>query len=338
MNSSIEKLAIVIVTYKRQQLLDGLLDSLLFLEDAPWRVFIIDNEASSETEALVNIYSRLIEEGLTAAKWDDTQNALVYIPMAENSGGAGGFSRGVVEAYNQGAQWFWLMDDDVVAMPDAISNLSKWTNSFDAIQGARLDFDGGPFFWQYRFIEPLGIYNPVASSKPTKEGWKSANALCFEGALFSRRVVDTIGPPDSRFFVYWDDCIYGYRASKHFRIAAVDDVILRRARNVDNVEIGSVRQLNSTSDMTRYHIMRNRGHMANYMKLEGDYNPVTFAIGTALCACKEVIRLVAVDRKNIKSGVISLYSGWLDSQSILHDPSWTTVACVHCKRTCAVIP
>lgn len=325
MSACIEKLAIVVVTYKRQALLEKLLDSLLFLEQAPWRVMVIDNENSSDTAQLVEVCSRMVDEGLTAASWSEGGKAFQYVGMAENTGGAGGFSEGVRRAHAQGAEWFWLMDDDVLVASDAIASLSKWTDSFDAIQGARLDYDGGSFYWQYHFIEPLGMYDPLAASSATDAGWRAANALCFEGALFSRRVVDRIGPPDPRFFIYWDDCIYGYLASKAFKVAVIDDVILKRSRDVHHWEVTGVRQLNSASDMTRYHIMRNRGHMANYMKLTGDYVAPLFALGTALCAAKELIRLAVVDRASFASGVQSLHRGIKDGAMIRRDPSWRPI-------------
>ena len=105
-----ERTAIVIVTYKRQELLDRLLESLLFLDEAPWRVFVVDNEASEATARLVETYARLVGEGLTAVPWETGAEAFVYAPQAQNSGGAGGFAEGVRLAYEAGAQWFWLMD------------------------------------------------------------------------------------------------------------------------------------------------------------------------------------------------------------------------------------
>lgn len=45
--------AIVIVTFMRQQLLEGLLDSILTLTVAPWRVVVVDNENSDETARIV---------------------------------------------------------------------------------------------------------------------------------------------------------------------------------------------------------------------------------------------------------------------------------------------
>lgn len=320
-----EKLAIVIVTYKRQQLLDQLLDSLLYLQDAPWRVIVVDNENSADTANVVELHRRLVDEGLTAVPWPEGADAFVYVPMTENTGGAGGFAEGVRQAYRLGAEWFWLMDDDVTVMRDAIAKLSKWAGPFDVVQGSRLDYDGGPFYWQYQFIEPLGMYNPLAPAGFDGLGYKPTNTMCFEGGLFSRGIVERLGPPDARFFIYWDDCVYGYLASKVGRSAVVRDVILQRTRDIHNWEVSGVRQLNSSSNMTRRHVMRNRGHMAHYMRLQGDYNPLLFGLGTAACAAKEAIRLLAVDRGDLKEGALALFDGWREARRIMADESWKPV-------------
>ena len=97
------------------------------------------------------------------------------------------------------------MDDDVLVIPEGIKRLAKWTDRYDVIQGSRLDFDGGAFFWQYQLILSLGIPNPVAKWDLGPEGYRAMNQLCFEGGMFSRRVVDKIGLPDARFFIYGDE-------------------------------------------------------------------------------------------------------------------------------------
>ena len=320
-----EKLAIVIVTYQRQQLLEKLLDSLLLLDNAPWRVIVVDNEDSPETAAIVETTGKLVGEDLTAVPWSDGADTFVYVPMAENTGGAGGFAEGVRRAYQLGAEWFWLMDDDVTVMPDAIAKLGKWAGEYDVVQGSRLDFDGGPFWWQYQFIESMGMYNPLAPSGFDESGCKRTNTMCFEGGLFGRNIVEQLGPPDARFFIYWDDCVYGYLASKVGRSAVVEDVILQRARDINHWEVSGVRQLNGSSNMTRRHVMRNRGHMAHYLQQNGDYNPVLFGLGTAACAAKEVIRLVVVDRGDFKEGASALFNGWLEARRIMADKNWKPV-------------
>ena len=124
----IEKLAIVVVTFKRQQLLATLFDSFCTLTQAPWRIVIVDNEHSDETARMV---ADLAER--TRALWGtDTSTPdaeggterVVYAPQEDNLGGAGGFSAGVKRAWELGAQWFWVMDDDVRVLPDALDKLA----------------------------------------------------------------------------------------------------------------------------------------------------------------------------------------------------------------------
>ena len=321
---SIERLAVVVVTYKRQELLARLFKSFENLNECPWRIIVVDNEKSEKTREMVDA----LNENLTK-KWgntysDDEGNCehVLYEPQEDNLGGAGGFSAGVKKAYEIGAKWFWVMDDDVETVPESISRLAPWAKKHSVIQGSRLDYDGGKFYWQYDFLVPMGIPNPFAPAAFGRSGYRVMNTLCFEGGLFRRDVVKKIGFPDPRYFIYWDDTTYGYLASKVTNPIVIPDIVLRRTRDIPNWDIAGVRQLNSTSDMNRYHIMRNRGFMARYFMVHGDYHPVMFALGTAATAAKEFIRLLAVDRDNISSGVGKLIKGWFASRRILHDSHW----------------
>ena len=153
-NNTIDKLALIVTTYKRQQLLETLFDSILALEQAPWRIVIVDNEQSDQTADMVAAFAGKVtgQWGTTVADQSGNEERVVYAPQTENLGGAGGFSAGVAKAYELGAAWFWVMDDDVAVLPDAIAKLSKWTDKHEVIQGSRFDYDGGPFYWQYDFI------------------------------------------------------------------------------------------------------------------------------------------------------------------------------------------
>ena len=319
--------AIVIVTFMRQQLLEGLLDSILTLTVAPWRVVVVDNENSPETARIVAEFGARADAqwGPTTGDEDSEGGAsrAVYDPMPENTGGSGGFSEGVRRAYELGAEWFWVMDDDVSVLPDALETLGRWSEETDAVMGQRRDFDDGHFYWQHRFCTALGVYNPFS-----RDGWrpgerfKLCNVLCFEGSFFSRRVVARIGLPDARFFIYLDDALYGYLASKVTDVYYVPDYVLSRRREVPNQGIGTVRQLNSTSDMTRFYITRNRGYLARYFQLYGDYHALGFAVGTALTFAKELARIVLVDRGSLASGTRRLLAGWREQRRIQRDPAW----------------
>lgn len=321
--SRFSHLAVVVVTYKRQAMLSDLFDSFLALTQAPWKIILVDNENSPETERLVAAYEARLEAVWGPAEQDDAGSAarIIYAPQTDNIGGSGGFSEGTKIAYRHGARWFWLMDDDVTVLPEALDRLARWSDRFDVIQGSRLDFDGGAFYWQYRFITTLGIPNPIAKADLGPDGWKPMNQLCFEGGLFSRAVVDAIGAPDGRYFIYGDDAVYGYLASKHFDCAVVADLIIKRARAVSNWDIAGKRQLNSTSDTNRYYIMRNRGFTARYLRAMGDYHRILYGVGTAATLAKELIRLCVVDR-TFGTGVPALLRGMRDARRIHRDRSW----------------
>lgn len=318
MQAETPNIAIVITTYKRIELLRVLLDSIQQLQTSPAGIVLVDNENSPEVCQLSREYG--IEH---------------YIGMEENTGGAGGFSRGICEAYKAGYDWFWVMDDDVKVLPDALDRLLKWMRQTEEMlaegksleevptvyQGLRFNFDGTFFYWQYHFMPRLGIPNPIApSSFKDGETYRPMNTVCFEGGLFHRSIVERIGLPDARFFIYWDDTIFGYLASKHTKLLLVTDYILQRTRTLDNVKVGKVRKLNSTSDLSRYHIMRNRGHMAHYLQENGDYNPVVFSIGTGLTFMKEVIRLFVND--SVKTGFPKIIQGMKDAKKIRKDKTW----------------
>lgn len=319
-----ENVAIVVVTFKRQELLRKLFDSYLQSTVAPWRIVVVDNENSQATADVVHVFEREANAlwGLAAADGRGGKSRVVYCPQPENLGGSGGFSAGVKAAYELGAQWFWLMDDDVAIEPEGLARLSKWAERYKVVQGSRYDYDGGPFYWQYHFSIALGIYDPFAPAAFNFDGERPMNVACFEGGLFAREIVEKIGFPDNRFFLYWDDAMYGYRASKVCQPVVVPDFIMRRTREMKNWDIAGVRQLNSTSDNTRYYIMRNRGYMARYFKYYGDYRRFAFGLGTLLTFAKEFVRLVVVDREHIASGTKRLLAGWRDSRKILRDSEW----------------
>lgn len=323
---SIPRLALIVVTFKRQELLSTLFDSFLELTQAPWRIVIVDNEGSERTRDMVAELGRRTDElwGVDSGE-PDTEGGVsrvVYAPQADNLGGAGGFSAGVKRAWELGAEWFWVMDDDVRVLPEALDRLAPWTATHRVIQGSRLDYDGGPFYWQYHFIVSLGIPNPIAPAAFGPEGYRVMNTLCFEGGLFHRSIVDEVGLPDPRFFIYWDDTVYGYLASKATEAIVVSDLILQRTRDIANWDIAGMRQLNGTSDMNRYHIMRNRGYMMQYFRAHGDYRRLVFGLGTAATFAKEVIRLVMVNRDSFKTGIPALFRGMRDARRIYRDRTW----------------
>lgn len=302
-----ESAAIAVVTYNRSGLLSRLLESIVVMDPQPGHLIIVDNASVDDTTEVVESYR------------DRLECELVYRRLETNTGGSGGFSEGVRVAYELGSEWIWLMDDDVEVIPDGLAKMGAWAPRFKSIQGRRYDYDGSEFYWQYRIAEKMGIPIPFAPASFDASGYKPMNSGCFEGMFIHRDIVGQIGLPDPRFFIYWDDQVYGWLASRKTESVIVDEFVLRRTREIKQWDMG-IRHMNASSNAYRYYIMRNRGHIKQYYRALGVYNPVLFALGTSLTFVKELIRLLFVERT--VRGTSNLFRGLRDGSRIARDHSW----------------
>lgn len=302
-----EQFFIVITTFNRADYLAELLSSVAALDPAPRGVVVVNNASTDGTASV-------IEEARARFAALPAPIPLVHHLLTENSGGAGGFSAGVERALAEGAQWMWLMDDDVTAVPGAIGAFGPWMERYDALVGRRYDAAGEPFYWQNNFSSFLGFPLPVRGDVFKDSDEFATNAGCFEGMLLHRDAVAEVGLPDPRFFLTWDDTVYGWLISLRRPVVYVNEFVLHKARAQRSIDLG-IRHLNDSSDLGRYYVMRNRGLVAQYLRANGRYNALGFALGTALTAAKEVLRLLAVEKS--PKGAGRLLAGWRESRRIM---------------------
>ncbi|MHA7262659.1 glycosyltransferase [Arthrobacter sp. TMN-37] len=302
-----QNLMLVITTYNRSDYLRGLLESVKALDPAPAGVVVVDNASTDDTP------------GVIAAAAAQTPFPVLSHRLPTNTGGAGGFAAGMERALAEGADWLWIMDDDVTTVPDALAALAPFTGRYKCLHGRRWDYAGRPFFWQHRFVDRLGVHLPVPGDVFRHSPVFATNVGCFEGMLVHADVVREVGLPDARFFLNGDDSTYGWLISQTHEVAYVDAYVLAKARPQRQINLG-IRHLNDSSDLSRFYAMRNRGLVAQYLRSRGRYSPAGFALGTLLTAGKEVLRLVAVERS--VRGLAPLARGWREARRIRRDPSW----------------
>ena len=216
-----EKVAVVVVTYNRADLLERMLAGLDALERRPEAVIVVDNASTDHTR-----------EVLERSPNPD----LLAIHTTENLGGAGGFHLGLKTAYDKGYDVMWLMDDDVVPAPDCLTRLLEVDGS--CLTAVREDRAGA-------LVEKAAVHfdlrNPLAI-RPKKASVDSAYAdrasmpatvpvdnVSFEGFLVRRAVIDAVGLPDPSYFIFYDDVDYALRARRAgFPVVAVRDAVLVR--------------------------------------------------------------------------------------------------------------
>lgn len=193
-------LAAVIVTYNRKELLGNNIRMLLKQTLVFDRIFIVDNCSTDGT------YDYLVQQG-----WMDNKQ-FVYVKTASNIGGAGGFYTGTKAAFEAGADWIVLMDDDGTAADEhtfeilfraAQERYSKNRKLFINTlvqQGELLSFK----------IDQM--YSVEEAITAARAGIIEGAANPFNGTLISKELVDAIGYPNPDFFIKGDEVNYKQRA------------------------------------------------------------------------------------------------------------------------------
>ncbi|MCH5299778.1 MAG: glycosyltransferase [Ruminococcus sp.] len=193
----------VIVTYNRKELLANNIEMLLKQTKKFDRIFIIDNCSTDGT------YEFLQNKG-----WINNQQ-FKYIKTESNIGGAGGFYVGTKAAYDDGADWIVLMDDDGAAADE---------NTFSILYNKAIEFYNQNKGDKKLFINSLvqqgdmlsfkinNIYTVEGALQIAQNGIIEGEANPFNGTLVSRELVAEIGYPNKEFFIKGDEVNYKHRS------------------------------------------------------------------------------------------------------------------------------
>lgn len=195
----------VVVTFNRKAFLLQVLESL-FSQTLPlYKILIIDNDSKDGTfSALTDI---MLDE------------RIIYFNTGGNLGGAGGFHFGFCQAEKYEYDHLWLMDDDLCPDIDCLEKMLNIENE-GIIQPVRYNLDGScaeisPVRYD---LSSLFLVNPkretVVSKHDSlvKEGFLYIDGVPFEGPLISKKLIDVIGKPNPKFFIFYDDLDYAIRA------------------------------------------------------------------------------------------------------------------------------
>lgn len=259
-------LAAVIVTYNRKNLLDENIRMLLKQTQAFDRIFIVDNCSNDGTP-----------EYLRQQGWMEDPR-FVYVKTAANIGGAGGFYTGTKAAFEAGADWIILMDDDGAAADEYTfeclyqkaqrlhtENPKLFVNSL-VQQGDLLSFKMGS---NYTVAEALAS---------AEDGILDGEANPFNGTLVSRELVAEIGYPNPDFFIKGDEVNYKQRAfAAGARVVTVTDsrYIHPRPDTQERVVLGKKVPFFVEAPWKEYYAARNFTWM---YKQNGWYKAIAFEL------------------------------------------------------------
>lgn len=191
----------VLVTHNRRDLLREALRAVFGQSSPPEAVLVVDNASSDGTVEMVR---------------DEFPQAEV-LALPENQGGAGGFHEGMKRAYETGAEWLWLMDDDTIARPTALSELRA---AAERVPGGPPVLLASRVLWRDGQMHPMNAPLPERARverlvRGAELGLMPLRSATFVSVLVHRRAVESHGLPLKHFFMWSDDIEYTGRVLKH---------------------------------------------------------------------------------------------------------------------------
>lgn len=198
------KTCAIVVTYNRKECLKkqiyNILDKQNFIPDA---YYIIDNDSTDGTNEMMEAFRECCDKC-----------KIVYLRLKENIGGAGGFYTGLKKAYEDGYDWYILMDDDgrpknEKCFSEVINkiNTNGWNSEGKYLINSLVVSD------DIYLSFGLGHYETIASCfSLAQDGLIKDLINPFNGTFISNGLVKTIGFPNKDFFIKGDEVDYCRRA------------------------------------------------------------------------------------------------------------------------------
>lgn len=209
------KVASIIVTHNRIELLKECVDSLRNQTYRDHSIIVVNNGSTDSTE-----------------EWLKEQVDLIVINQG-NVGGAGGFFTGIKYACENSFEFSWVMDDDAIPFPTALERL--YESSID-IKGFLcsdvIDLDGKPCN-----VPKVSLRKSNKTNEPLWGEYLSQNMIgvditSFVSVFFRNSIVDEVGLPYKEYFIWGDDTEYTSRISYLYPSYMVMDSIVLHKRKI----------------------------------------------------------------------------------------------------------
>jgi GT2 family glycosyltransferase len=251
----------VILTFNRRDLLRRCLDCVFAQSHRCDRVVIIDNCSSDGTSDMLR------------REWGDRVEVHT---LSRNIGASGGFNAAIRIAYQGGADFIWLMDDDVLPSYDALAKL---------VEADELLADRGiahAFVLSSAWTEDGSPTNvPKIDNRPGQRGYENwplfldqkmvpVTRATFVSILLPRAVVAEHGLPLAPMFIWGEDSEYTFRITeKHPGFLVADSKVVHLRQLSGAVSI--LTEVNHTRLKYHRHMIRNHMYIARMHGARIDY-------------------------------------------------------------------
>ena len=199
--TSSPKIAAVFATMNRSQTAVACLHALAGQTRAPDLVVVADNVSLDDTVAALGAMA-------------DLPFPLKVIEMPDNRGNAGGVEVAMDQAFGQGMDAVWILDDDSFPRPNAIEKLlaGDWDHKV-VRHSIQIDPGTGQLTWPMQ-VWKGGRFHLASNLEEIPLGDFVKTRIMWTGALVSKEVRNAIGRVNAGLFIRGEDEEYPWRMEK----------------------------------------------------------------------------------------------------------------------------
>lgn len=201
------KVAAVLVAYNRRDLLREALEGLAAQERPVDRLIVVDNASDDGSP---EVAEAMLES------WGERAR---LIRLDANTGGAGGFAVGIAAAVlDAEVDWVWVMDDDTVPGPQALSGALRAHEKYRATGPDNLAVMGSRVVWTDGNDHPMNTPKAKIGAdrnerqRAASAGGMEIRSISFVSAFLRAERVRELGLPIADYFLWNDDFEYSTRA------------------------------------------------------------------------------------------------------------------------------
>lgn len=202
-----KKIAAVICNYNKSGYVTDCIQSVLESEFQEFDVIVVDNASTDDSvEKIRELY----------------ENKVTLFVNAENLGGSGGFNTGIRYAVEQGYEYVWCLDNDVLVDEHAIGELYGFMEQHPEVgmTGSKVYHMEAPEYVQQFGIDVIWdeycceakYCNWLEDGSMPEVVYSDAVAAC--SVLVRTSLIRQIGPLPEENFLYWDDTEWGIRCNR----------------------------------------------------------------------------------------------------------------------------
>lgn len=201
-----KKVAAVIVTYNRKELLQECINSILAQKKYVPDIIVVDNDSSDGTADMLFSYIQ--------------DQKVIYFNTGSNLGGAGGFQYGIRKGVHLGYKYLWIMDDDCIPCDTAFSELISAARKHPGF-----GFLSSKVLWKDGSICKMNVQREELTKNVTDFNRKIIPVVMasFVSLLIKTDVVKELGLPIKEFFIWTDDWEFTRRISRKYPCYLITD-------------------------------------------------------------------------------------------------------------------